>query len=122
MFSSSSSFNNAVRLCAKQLEATFAATTSMGNGWHQLANETNDYIRQSFEMSRTLAEELSGAKNFEEAARLHADFAKSASREFLMQITKVENFCLELTKEIFKLTAALVIGVSSRNASGVPAE
>lgn len=97
----------------------------MGNSWHQLANETNDYVRQSFETGRALAEELSGAKIFEEAARLHADFAKSASQEFLVQIAKVENLCLELAKEISKPAAALVAettGVYSRNASGVPAE
>jgi hypothetical protein len=121
-----SNFNDASQLYAKQFEAASAVTSSIRKGWLELATETNDYARQSLEKSRALGEKLMGVTTFDEAFRLHADFAKSASQDFLTQITKVGGLYAESAEEFFKPVAAMMAEtpstLSSRKPSSVPAE
>lgn len=121
-----SKFTDAGQLYAKQLEATSAATSSISKGWHQLVTETNDYAKQSFEKSRALGEKLLGVTTFDEAFRLHADFAKSASQDFLTQMTKVGSLYAESAKEFVKPAAAMMAETPaapfSRKSSGAPAD
>lgn len=121
-----SKFNDVGQFYAKQFEAASAATSSMRKGWLELATETNDYAKQSFEKSRALGEKLMGVTSFDEAFRLHADFAKTASQDFLTQMTKVGGLYADSAKEFFKPVAAMMAETpatpSSRKSSSAPAE
>ena len=83
-------------------EAFTAATASSTKGLQDIAAETTDYSKKSFEKSRVLFEKLTGVKKIDEAIQLQSDFAKSAYEDFMAQATKIGEMYSSLAKEAFK--------------------
>ena len=67
-----------------------------------IAVETSDYAKRSFEDGVSVWKELTGAKSFESAAEIQANYAKSAYETFVAQATKLGGMYADLGKEIVK--------------------
>lgn len=95
-------FDSVQQFGKEHFEAVSAAAAAVTKGWQNIAAETTDYSKKSFEKSRVLAEKLVTVKKIDEAVALQTDFAKSAYEDFLAQATKVGELYAALTKEAFK--------------------
>jgi phasin family protein len=96
------SFENVQQFGREQFEAVSAAAAAVTKGWQNIAAETTDYSKKSFEKSRELAEKLIGVKKLDEAIQLQSDFAKSSYEDFLAEASKLSELYTALAKEAFK--------------------
>jgi phasin family protein len=95
-------FENVQQIGREQSEAAPAAAAAVTKGWQNIAAETTDYSKKSFEKSRELAEKLIGVKKLDEAIQLQSDFAKTAYEDFVAEATKLGELYSALAKEAFK--------------------
>jgi len=95
-------FENVQQYGREHFEAVSAAATAVSKGWQNIAAETTDYSKKSFEKSRELAEKLIGVKKIDEAIQLQSEYAKSAYEDFVAEATKIGELYAALAKEAFK--------------------
>jgi phasin protein len=67
-----------------------------------IAKAYGDYARQSFQTNRSFVERLIGARSFEEAIGVQAEFAKQAYENFVAESLKLCELYGELTRQIFR--------------------
>lgn len=86
----------------QQFEVATAATNTIAKAFQEIASETADYSRKSFESGSAFLENLLSAKSYESAIQLHSDYWKSAYAGFIAQATKMGELYSALAKETFK--------------------
>ncbi|BDV34444.1 MULTISPECIES: phasin family protein [Methylocystis] len=95
-------FESVQQLGKEHFEAVSAAAAAVTKGWQNIAAETTDYSKKSFEKSRLLAEKLVTVKKIDEAFALQSDYAKSAYEDFVAEATKLGELYTAIAKEAFK--------------------
>ena len=95
-------FDDVQKYGKDQFEAAAAVTNSIAKAIQEIANETADYSRKSFESGSAFLEKLLGAKSYESAMQLHSEYWKSSYAEFIAQATKLGELYSGLAKETFK--------------------
>jgi hypothetical protein len=90
------------------LDTVMKTLGSVSKGAQAIAVETADYAKKSFEHSTTTLEKLAGAKSFDKAIEIHADYLKSSFEGFVAQSTKLGELYQAVAKEAFKPLEGLV--------------
>ena len=85
-----------------QLEAFTAASTTLSKGLQEIAVESSDYSKKSFEEGSAALEKLLGAKSLEKAIEIQTAYAKTAYEGFVTQATKMGELYADLAKESYK--------------------
>lgn len=67
-----------------------------------IAKAYGDYVRQSFQTNRSLVERLVGARSFEEAISVQAEFARQAYDNFVAESLKLCGLYGELARQMFR--------------------
>ena len=67
-----------------------------------IAKAYGDYARQSFQTNRSLVERLVGARSFEEAIGVQAEFARQAYENFVAESLKLCGLYGELARQMFR--------------------
>ncbi len=98
----SANFPDIKAFSTASFEAFSAATASSTKGLQDIAAETTDYSKKSFEKSRAHFDKLIGVKKIDEAIQLQSDFAKSAYADFVAHATKIGEMYSSLTAEASK--------------------
>jgi hypothetical protein len=86
-----------------QFNTVPAAAAKATKGWQEIASQTSDYAKSSFEKGRVHVEKLVGVKTLDQAVRLQTEFATAAYEDFLAQATKIGKLYSDLTQETFNL-------------------
>jgi hypothetical protein len=95
-------FQDIPKFSKAQFEAVAAATTNVTKSLQEIATETADYSKKSFEKSAALVEKLLGVKSYESAVQLQTEYWKSAYADFVAEATKLSELYSGLAKEAFK--------------------
>lgn len=95
-------FQDIPKLNKAQFEAVAAATKSVTKSLQEIATETADYSKKSFEKSAALVEKLLATKSCESAIQLQTEYWKSAYADFVAEATKLSELYSGLAKEAFK--------------------
>lgn len=91
--------NNAGKHAMDNALKSFSAVTK---GFQQIASETSDFTRQSYEQSTQAFEKLTQSKSLDRALEVQADFAKSAYERWVAQATKMSELYSDIAKEAYK--------------------
>lgn len=95
-------FESVQKIGKEQFDAMSAASAAVTKGWQNIAAETTDYSKKSFEKSRVLAEKLISVKKIDEVLELQSEFAKSAYEDFVAEATKLGEMYSAIAKEAMK--------------------
>ena len=95
-------FEDMQKIGKDQFDAFTAAASAYTKGVQELATESSDYSKKSFETATAAAEKLSGAKSFETVVEVHTDYAKEAYEAFMVQSKKMGDMLTSLSKDAFK--------------------
>jgi phasin family protein len=98
-------------------EAYVAAATAMTKGLQNIATESADYTRKSFEKGTQAAEKVMAAKSVEKALELQQGYVKDAYESFLTQVTKFNELYANTLKEAYKPFEAQVAHVTGKSSS-----
>ncbi len=85
-----------------QFDAANVSAKAWSNGLQQIASETSDYSKQSFQASSGFFEKLAGVKSLDKAMEVQTEFAKSAYESFLAQTTKMGDLYASIAKNVYK--------------------
>ena len=85
-----------------QLEAVTATAATFTKGVQEIAAQTSDYSKKSFEATQGLVEKLIGVKTLDKAIEIQSEFAKQSYEGLVAQSTKVGERYASLMKEAFK--------------------
>jgi len=86
----------------ESFDAAMKAATLVSKGFQDLASETADYSRKSFEATSAAAEKLMSTKSLEKAFEVQTDFAKASYEAFVAQANKVGAIYADIAKEAYK--------------------
>ncbi|MEN3791203.1 phasin family protein [Fulvimarina sp. MAC3] len=78
---------------------SFAAVTK---GFQQMAAETTDFTKRSYEQQASFFEELMQAKTLDKTIEIQTEYAKTAYQDFVAQATKLGEIYSDTAKEAYK--------------------
>jgi len=87
---------------ASPSEATASAGENLPVNMQTIANAYSDYTRQSVQESRRFVEKLMGARSFDKAVEVQADYAKQAYENFVAESQKICGLYGQLAGQAFK--------------------
>ena len=90
------------KVTKEQFDAVSGISSTVSKGFQQIATETAEYTKKSFESASAVAEKLVGAKSFEAAVEVQTEYAKSAYEAFVAQAKKMGDLYASLAKDTFK--------------------
>jgi hypothetical protein len=90
------------------VDATLKSFGALSKASQAIATEVADYSKKSFEDGTKVMEKLFGAKSFDKAIEIQADYAKTAYEGFVAQATKIGELYADLAKETYKPFEAYV--------------
>jgi hypothetical protein len=83
------------------VDATLKSFGALSKASQAIATEVADYSKKSFEDGTKVMEKLFGAKSFDKAIEIQADYAKTAYEGFVAQATKIGELYADLAKETY---------------------
>jgi hypothetical protein len=95
-------------------EAYVAAATAMTKGLQNIAAESADYSRKSFEKGTQAIEKVMTAKSVEKALELQQGFIRDSYESFLTQVTRFNELYAAALKEAYKPFEAQVAQVTGQ--------
>ena len=84
------------------MDAAAPWANSFADGFHAIATAYSDYIKKSFEDTRSFVEKLSGVKSVNKAIELQTEFAKSAFGSFVAESQKIGALYRDLAAPSYK--------------------
>ena len=84
------------------MDTALKSLSAMTRGFQQIAAETTDFGKRSFEQSAQMFEQMTQAKSLDKAIEVQNDFAKSAYQNWVSQATKMGEILTDIAKEAYK--------------------
>ena len=85
-----------------QLDAATVSATALSKGIQQIATETSEFSKKSFEASTGLFEKLAGVKTLDKVIEVQTEFAKSAYESLVAQASKMGELYTAIAKDVYK--------------------
>ncbi|KAA0970507.1 phasin family protein [Aureimonas fodinaquatilis] len=98
------------RVGKEAVDGTLKSVSAVTKGFQQLAAETTDFTKRSYEQSAQHFEKLSQTRTLDKVIELQSDFAKSAYENWVSQATKVGEIYSEIAKESVRPFEGLFAG------------
>jgi hypothetical protein len=86
----------------ESFDAAMKAASAVSKSFQDLAKETADYSRKSFEATSAAAEKLFATKSLEKAFEVQSEYAKASYESFVAQANKVGAIYADMAKEAYK--------------------
>lgn len=85
-----------------QMEAATASAAAVTRGVQQIAAETSAYAQRSVEDGSAATTRLMGARSFDGAVQVQADYARSALEGLVAQASRMSSLMMSVGKEAAK--------------------
>jgi len=95
-------FASYLKIAPSGPNAATATATNWTKGMQEIATQTTDFSKKSFEATQGLFEKLIGAKTLDKAIEIQTEFAKQSYEGAVAQTTKLGELYAGLMKEAFK--------------------
>lgn len=95
-------YEDAGRLSKETVDNTLKSFSAVTRGLQQIATETADFTKRSYEQSTQMFEQLVQSKSFDKAIEVQNDYAKSAYQSWVSQATKMGEIYAEIAKETYR--------------------
>jgi hypothetical protein len=96
------SFEDVQKFSKDNLGVATESYNLVTKGIREIATETADYTKKSFETSTATYEKLVGAKSLDKALEIQNEYARTAYEAYVAQASKIGAALTNLTKDSFK--------------------
>ena len=97
-----SKIEDAQKFGKEQMDAASASAATWTKGVQEIAVQTSDFSKKSFEQTQGFVEKLIGVKTLDKALEVQTEYAKQAYEGLVAQSTKIGELYTSLIKEAFK--------------------
>ncbi len=101
------------KMSKKSMDGALTSFSSMTKGFQQIAAESTEYSKKSFEDSAAMMEKLVAAKSLDKVIEIQTNYAKSAYEAFVAQATKMSEIYADIAKDAYKPFEAAVAKVGA---------
>lgn len=95
-------YEDANKFSKDALDNTMKSFSAVTKGFQQIAAETTDFTKRSYEHSAKVFEQLTQVKSFDKVVEVQNDFAKAAYQAWVAQATKMGELYADIAKEAYK--------------------
>lgn len=93
---------DANKMSKEAMDGAMKTFTAMTKGFQQIAAETTEFTKKSYEHSAKTLEQLAQVKSLDKVMEIQTDYAKSAYQNWIAQATKMGELYADVAKEAFK--------------------
>ncbi|WP_349941076.1 phasin family protein [Fulvimarina sp. MAC8] len=95
-------YDDATKMTKEAMDNSLKSFAAMTKGFQQMAAETTDFTKRSYEHQASFFENLMQAKTLDKTIELQTEYAKSAYQDFVAQATKMGEIYSDTAKEAYK--------------------
>jgi phasin family protein len=110
-----SNFETAGAISKDTLDTTMKSFSAVTKGLQQVASETTEFTKSSYEHSAKMMEQLLQTRSLEKAIELQTDYAKSAYQAWVSQATKIGEIYSDMARESYKPFETVVSTVAAKS-------
>lgn len=114
-------YEDAGKVGKDAMDGAMRSLSAAATGFQQIAAETTDFTKRSFEESARMFEQLAQARSVEKAMELQGDFAKSAYQSWISQATRMGELYADIAKQTCKPLEHTLASAMRAAQPGVPA-
>lgn len=107
-------YEDASRTGSNAVDSTLRSFTVVTKGLQQIATETSEFGKRSYEHQMTMFEKLLQAKSMDKTLELQNDFAKSIYQSWVSQATKLGEIYADMAREAYKPFEQAALGSYGR--------
>ncbi|MCQ8782555.1 phasin family protein [Mangrovibrevibacter kandeliae] len=95
-------YDDASKFNREAMDNSLKSFSAMTRGFQQIAAESADFTKRSYERSSQFFEQLSQTTTMDRAMELQTEFARSSYETWIQQATKMGELYSDIAKESFK--------------------
>lgn len=76
--------------------------SAMTKGFQQIASETTEFTKRSYEQSAKMFEQLAQTKSFDKVVEVQNEYARAAYQDWVSQATKLSEIYGDIAKEVYR--------------------
>ncbi|MBB4001460.1 phasin family protein [Aurantimonas endophytica] len=103
-------YEDATRTSRSVADSALQSFTVVSRGLQQLATETSEFGKRSYEHQMTMLEKLLQARSMDKTLELQNDFAKSIYQSWVSQATKLGEIYADMSREAYKPFEQIALG------------
>lgn len=84
------------------MDSTTKSLSAVTKGLQQVASETTEFTKSSYEQSAKMLEQLFQSRSLDKVVELQNEFAKSAYQAWVSQATKIGDIYKDMARESYK--------------------
>ena len=107
-------YEEATRTSKNALDGTLQSFAVVAKGLQQIASETSEFGKRSYEHQMTMLEQLLQARSVDKSLELQNDFAKSIYQSWVSQATKLSEIYADMAREAYKPLEQAALGTDGR--------
>ncbi|NDV88113.1 phasin family protein [Aurantimonas aggregata] len=108
------SYEDATRTSKSAVDSTLDSLTVVTKGLQQIATETSEFGKRSYEHQMAMLEKLLQARSMDKTFELQGDFAKSIYQSWVSQTTKFGEIYADMAREACKPLEQIALGSYGR--------
>lgn len=110
-------YEDANRFGKEAMDNAMQSLSAMTRGFQQIASETGDFTKQSYEQSAQMVQKLGEVRSLDRALEVQNEFARSAYDRWMAQATKMGEIYAGIAKEAYKPFEQSANAVAERGAA-----
>lgn len=110
-------YDDANRFGKDAMDNALKSLSVMTRGFQQIATETGEFAKQSYEQSAQMAEKLGQVRSLDRALEVQNEFARSAYERWMTQATKMGEIYTDIAKEAYKPFEQTATAAAERGAA-----
>ena len=95
-------YDDATKMTKATMDNTLKSFAAVTKGFQQIATETSDFTKHSYELQASMFEKLMQAKSLDKTIEIQTEYAKTAYQDFVAQATKMNELYADIAKEAYK--------------------
>ncbi|KQT48734.1 hypothetical protein ASG43_07685 [Aureimonas sp. Leaf454] len=110
-----SSFETAGMISKDTLDTTMKSFSAVTKGLQQVASETTEFTKTSYEKSAKMMEQMLQMRSLDKVVEVQTDFAKSAYQAWVSQATKIGEIYSDMARESYKPFETAIAAVAAKS-------
>jgi len=95
-------YENVSKLGKETMDNTLKSMSAMTRGFQQIASETGEFAKRSYEQSTSMLEKLTQVRTLDKAVELQSEFARASYENWMSQANKMAGLYSEIARDTYK--------------------
>ncbi|WP_206455977.1 phasin family protein [Aurantimonas marina] len=95
-------YEDASKITQEAVDNAIKSASAVTKGFQQIAAETNDFTKRSYEQQAEMLEKLFKIKTLDKGIELQTDYAKIAYQSWVSQATRMGEIYADIAKQAYK--------------------